>query len=170
MKNLLIFLAFVLCSCSPEDLLPDVSNGTILEATIDGDFVESRSTTAIGNDQPNYFLLIGGILDSGFTDSFFIGIDMGSSNEELNYQAMGDCSGTRPCHFFTYSLNPDRNSEIYFTTGNDEGTSVTIDFEIIDYREGGRAKGTFSGVMINDDTGKLIDVKNGKFDTIITIE
>ncbi len=172
MKNLLILFALVLSSCSPEEFFENMitaDNGTSLIATIDGDRIESVSSTAIGSQGANYSMLIGGILKRSFSDSFFIFVDMGSSNTELSYQSEGECQ-SGPCHFFQFIKDEDDDNEVYLTSGDAEGTEMIINFEILDYREGGRVKGTFSGVMINEDTGELLDLTNGSFDSILTLE
>ena len=42
-----------------------------------------------------------------------------------------------------------------------------VTLESIDYRIGGRAKGTFSVRMVNEDTNDVIEITNGKFDVLI---
>ena len=42
-----------------------------------------------------------------------------------------------------------------------------VNLESIDYRIGGRAKGTFTARMINEDTNDVIEITNGKFDVLI---
>jgi len=42
-----------------------------------------------------------------------------------------------------------------------------VTLESIDYRIGGRAKGTFSARLINDTSNDVIEITNGKFDVLI---
>jgi len=42
-----------------------------------------------------------------------------------------------------------------------------VNLESIDYRIGGRAKGTFSARLINDTSSDVIEITNGKFDVLI---
>ncbi len=179
MKNalLLLFLIGLLSSCgndgsgnSDDDMI--LTSNSRLEATIDGQKLVCipSTVTATGTEGPYYALVVGGLLDGTTFDGLGVGLDMGTDITGPTYESNGDCNGYNPCHFIQYSLNETQADETYFTSGDDENTRSSINFETLEYEEGGKVKGTFNGIIVNDETGESLTVTNGFFETTMTID
>lgn len=163
--SLVVFSLF-LTSCSNGD--DDVGLSTKVNKfslTIDGekidDFIPS-SIAALGTEDSPYVLSIGGII-VGTTDNFFIFIYMGTDTKGPIYSSTDDCSSWADCHTMVYTENGGGDNEMVYSSGFEEGTSTSINFESLEYVEGGLLKGTFSGVIVNDDD-EFLNVTDGSFE------
>lgn len=172
---LLISSFCLLSSCLKDDNLitPEETTplGTIT-AKIDGQNFKSTTASAviISVFGVESFLMVGieatntTIIEEVISISF--GIPANVSLAEKSYQFDdSDCDGTLEiCGVVAFSSGKliDEDYENSYASV-EENASVTMTFTDVDYRSGGNVKGTFSGIIANEE-GQTVKVTNGEFD------
>ncbi len=178
MKNLIpLLLALLLFSCSKdEETTGDGDGGNELgtfSAIVDGTALSSSSVTASIFDEAGTQrkgLTILGIETLGSTTSrtltLTFSLDPMETLEAKNYQ-FTDCLETVSpiCGWLLYVDLSDGFTAA--SLDSDEGGMSTVTISDIDFQAGGFIKGTFSGVIINEDSLDPINVTDGKFNVKI---
>lgn len=172
--NLIIFSmllsVFVLSSCKDNSgLLSNISEGT-LSAKIDGKkFKPSVSPAAVCSDVfgGKLFSMTGVSLPGVGKDQILTLIFTGESLElfEDTYVMEGECDDNENfCAFIGFENGATGQDDNFYSAGSGwEGTSLTINFTAIDLRPGGKAKGTFSGRIYDENNDTYYEVTDGKF-------
>lgn len=181
MNKLFIFFLLssfcLLSSCGKDDNLPapeEQTPGGEITAKVDGQNFKSNTASGViisvfGIES---FVIVGVEgTNTSITELLTIsfGVPAGIGLAEKTYQFSDrDCDGTLEiCGGVVFNSGNliDENYEHSYSS-TEENASVAITFTSVDYRSGGNVKGTFSGLIANEE-GEMITVTNGKFDVPI---
>jgi len=176
--TLLLGLAclFVACGKEDENINPSTNDKSYMNAKMDGVWAKSIYPsviiTEISNpDMPGdtiYGMLILGVEIGKLLHFMEVGTVSYSVPKAGIYEDMPDCNSlSETCIGIGYSIKPGFDDEQIYSSGVGGEYGAKLVFDILEYRPGGRIKGTFSGVIVDENTGKKISVTEGEFDTFI---
>ncbi len=174
----LVTILFLSTSCNKDndDNPDDLDVGTLV-VKIDGETFESLAavgTIAVSFDTIQGFTITG-LKNEGLSTITEIGLVFGHHTDETmtakTYQFTdGDGSCFQPlgvCGGIDYTnANIANPSESFNYESATLGGAATITFTTLDYQNGGSAKGTFSGTLV-DGNGNSVALTEGKFNVLI---
>ena len=135
----------------------------------DGKKEHSTYVKAAIGTSPNVFTNIGDIyslqIQADFGSVKYIQILLHSDKECKPGEYFYEGSYLNDFKELDIEYTADMLRSFYKLDDNNVQSKVTL--ESIDYRIGGRAKGTFSLRLINDTSNDVIEITNGKFDVLI---
>lgn len=182
MKNVILrslffssLLILVLSSCSKDEPSQSIIENAF-SAKIDGELFEANTVISgiVGEEQELFsftqfsitaFKTNGSYFDKNMLIFFTLPFD--ESLEEISYDFTSDnCTDltNNICAYMLYSTGVEdgKAGVSNLDSGNSRFTITSIDF-----KPGGHAKGTFSGVLKDENTDELIEVTEGKFNVKI---
>lgn len=180
MKNFLFLcsLIFIFSACNDEMAEPDTPIAIIgtMTATVNGATISSTlgSSSIVQLSSTGQQYNITGPtsfnpLTAGFINlSFSLPVD---EDLEVNSYSFADTdctitgSVTEVCGLVAVSSNAMVEAESY--ASDCTGCSLNLTVTEVDFQNGGFIKGTFTGMVQNQDTGNIVPLTEGKFDVIV---
>lgn len=170
-------------ACKKDELVgPDgtrVPDEGVMTATIDG---ESFTTTGFGGSPGSSavifsgfgteFVILSGIVDFNGENTELLSLTLyipgGLTLEERSYSITENCNfQTEICGLFSYSVGDIDAGDFEGFSAPFEGGFLDLNILELDYRPGGFIKGTFSGTVVNSETGETASLTGGGFNVMI---
>lgn len=167
-----LYTAFLLSACNKDDnnITPNLPDSAYMNAKIDGKWVKTENPHAGIARHWNppapgdsiYNLAILGIETVPMSSALSLGLTTSDIPMTKKYETDGNAGDANP--LLTYVIDTNNPSKSFLSAGMG---NLTLKFDILDFKIGGRIKGTFSGILVEISTGKSVVVTDGEFDTYI---